>query len=97
MKEIPNKTLSIPVAADKPPLTFADMLRTALDFPPASGFDFKTMRDRAKVEDALKGVGPGDLIKLEDAVYATAQEALKAVRWSIRHPDHIALADAFGV
>ena len=46
---------------------------------------------------ALEGVEAGGLIKLEDADYATAQEVVRAVRWANRHPDYIALADAFGI
>lgn len=97
MREIPNKTTSLPLKADGKPVLFSDLLRTALDFTPPGGFDPATLRARARVDKALETVGEGDLIKLEDADYATAQVAVGGVRWVGRHPDYLAFADAFGV
>jgi|SRR5580692_4705683 hypothetical protein len=97
MKEIPNKSTSLPIKADGSPVTFLDFLKEALDSMPPGGFDPATLRARARVDKAIAGINPGDLIKLEDADYDTAQAAVKALRWTTRNSDCIAFIDAFGV
>lgn len=41
-----------------------------------------TIRARNKVADIAEKVKPGEMILLEDADFATAQAAIKLVRWS---------------
>jgi hypothetical protein len=101
MKEIPNKITSLPPEIhpwkNGNPPTFADLLTTACDFTPTTGFDPATLRARARIDRALEGIKPGDIIKLEDADFVTAQQAISAVRWIKRHSEYIAFADAFSV
>ncbi len=89
MKEIPNKKFT---ETD----SVSSLLLAALDAPPERGFDFAIMRARGRVEDSLKGVKDGDTIKLEDADYAAAIEAVKSVRWIKRGKHLIEFADMFG-
>ncbi len=63
---------------------------------PQGGFSPAVLRARARIEKSLDGVGPGDLIKLEDADFNEAISVVSNVRWVNRHADYIALADAFG-
>lgn len=96
MKNIPNKTTSLPLKADGTPIAFVDLLREALDSMPPGGFDPATLRARARVDKAIADVKVGDEITLEDADFETALAAIKAVRWKTRNADCISFLDAFG-
>jgi hypothetical protein len=98
MKEITNRTTTLPpLKAGEPPPTYADLLRTSLDFPPQGGFTLEEMRKRGRIDNALAKVKPGDVIKLEDADYAVAQEIIRAARWNGRSSEVVAFAEAFGL
>lgn len=98
MKTVPNRITGLPpVKEGGSPPTYADLLKTALDFPPQGGFDLTTLRTRSRIDKALADVEPGDEIKLEDADYTAAQECIKAVRWNGRSPEITAFAESFGV
>ena len=90
MKEIPNVQLT---AAE----TTVSMLKIALNNTPKDGLDFATMRSRLKVADALDGVESGGVIKLEDADYSAAVEAIKQVRWVVPAKHVIKFAEQFGL
>ena len=97
MKNIPNVQTDLPpfAKAANPP-TYADLLKTCLDFSP-QGFTVDLMRKRLRVSKAIEGVKAGDEITLEDADYVTAQEAVKAVIWVGCHPAYVKFAEDFGV
>ena len=95
MKSIPNKVTSL-LDADGKPVSFAAILKQALDFSP-NGFPTALQRARARVDAALANVIDGGDIVLEDQDYTTAQTALKDVVWALRHPAYIEINDAFGV
>ncbi len=97
MKTIPNIQTSL--ASDKeggPNACFSDLLKSSLNFAP-QGFSIELMRKRERVAKVIEKVAPGGDMVFEDADYATAQEAVKAVVWLKFHKDYIAFADAFGV
>lgn len=97
MKTIPNVQTALPgLHAGDAPKTYADLLRIALDFSP-QGFTAEMMRKRLRVEKAIEGVKAGDEIKLEDADYETAKEAVKSIIWAERKPEFLAFSEAFGV
>jgi hypothetical protein len=90
MKEIANKQFTEIEST-------ATLLQVCLNFPPQGGFDLATIRARNKVADAAEKARPGDTIALEDADFATAQAAIKQVRWG--KPDRylIQFAEQFGL
>ena len=96
MKSLPNQIFSITIPGEKPIVTTATLLKICLSVPPQGGFDYKTMRDRSKVEDILDAVESGDTIALEDADYAVAVQCVTAMRWGIRHKDLVKFAELFG-
>ncbi len=97
MKTIPNAQTALPPFKGKTnPPTYADLLKVCLDNS-QSGFTVELMRKRLRVAKAIEEVKAGDEIKLEDADYETAQEAVKSVVWVASHPAYVAFAEAFGV
>ncbi len=90
MKEIPNKQFTETV-------TTVSLLTVCLNDPGKDGFDLPLLRSRDRVAKALDGLKAGDVIKLEDADYATAQNAIKAVRWATRDKHLITFAEQFGL
>lgn len=98
MKNIPNKIFPASGPEAKP-TTVAELLEQCLTIPPQGGFDFTTMRARNRVSsalDAVKGKDGGE-IALEDADYATAQEAIKATRWVKNDKHLLEFAGLFGL
>lgn len=90
MKEIPNKKFT---ETD----SVVSLLKAALDTTPERGFEYAVMRARSRVDDAIKCVESGGVIKLEDADHATAVEAVKVCRWGKRDKFLIEFAELFGV
>ena len=89
MKETPNRQFS---ETD----TTVSFLTTSLNFT-ERGFDLVTMRSRSRVLDAIEKVETGGIIKLEDADYAVAQDAIRNVKWTKVSKDLIAFAEQFGL
>lgn len=97
MKTIPNAQTSLPSPkADGEFQTYADLLAACLDYS-AQGFSPDLLRKRARVEKAIEGAKAGDEIKLEDADYVTAQDAVRSVVWVKRELAYLAFSEAFGV
>lgn len=96
MKNIPNIPLTIELKPGEV-ATAATLLNLCLANPPPAGFDYAMMRARNRVSDAIDGLRVGDEIKLEDADYATAVEAVKTMRWAAKHKDILKFAELFGV
>lgn len=90
MKEIPNIQFT-------DTQTTATTLLTCLNNPGKDGLDFAAMRARNKVADAIEKVEAGGVIKLEDSEYATAQNAIKEVRWVSREDFLLKFAEQFGL
>lgn len=104
MKEIPNVQFTAPVVVasippkEVPAETTATFLKIALDIPPpGAAFSPALMRARNRVEDAMEGVEVGGVIKLEDADYTTAQEAVKNVQWGRRDRNILKFVELFGL
>ncbi len=77
MKEIPDKKFDDKDSA-------CSLLKQCLDAPPMpGGFDITIVRARNRVADAIEATKDG-VLKLEDADYVTAQEAMKQTRWGTR-------------
>ncbi len=95
MKTVPNPTFSIPLPGGKN-ATAKDLLLLCIDNQPQGGFDLATQRARNRVAAVLEKTEDGAEIALEDADYATAQDAVKAMRWSGRHADIVKFAELFG-
>jgi hypothetical protein len=96
MKSLPNQIFSLTLPGEKLPVTTATLLKICLSVPPQGGFDYKTMRNRSKVEDLIDAVEPGGTITLEDADHAVAVQCVTAMRWGIRHKDLIKFGELFG-
>lgn len=90
MKELPNLQLN-------PETTTVSLLTVALNTPPQQGFDFTAIRARNRVADAIEGLKAGDVIKLEDADYTVAVDAIKGVRWTARSKEILKFAEQFGL
>lgn len=76
------------------------LLKVALNSPPLNGFDFAIIRARGRVMDAVEKLEKNkeDLIlKLEDADYTVAVEAIKQVRWNKLSKHLIQFAEQFGL
>lgn len=70
----------------------------ALNNPGEKGLDFSLIRARNRVADAVaKADEPGAVIKLEDADYKVAQDAVASVRWAKPDRHLIAFAEQFGL
>jgi hypothetical protein len=96
MKTLPNQIFSIEIPGIKSPVTTASLLKLCLANPPQGGFDYKEMRARNKIEDAVETVEPGGTIELEDADHAVAVQCVTAMRWGIRHKDLAKFGELFG-
>ena len=97
MKSIPNVQTSLPpIKQGGKPSTYADLLHTCLESN-QGGFTIELMRKRDRVMKAIEKVKSGDVMKLEDADYETARDAIKSMTWAINHPAIIAFAEAFGL
>lgn len=90
MKEIPVKQFTDTVNT-------VSLLTVCLNDPGREGFDLTLLRARERVAKAIDGLKQGDVIKLEDADYVTAQNAIKGVRWASRDKHLIAFAEQFGL
>lgn len=95
MKEIPNKITPLPKPNGQ--ICFADLIKSALDVPPQCGFTPSVMRARARVDEALSKSEPGGLIKLEDADFETAKQAVGSCPWQIRSSDLLELFTLLGL
>lgn len=87
----------IPVLKFNEKDTTVVLLQTALDYLPKEGFTLPLIRARNKVADAIEKLKEGDTIKLEDADFATAQNAIREVRWSHRGKYLTQFADQFAI
>lgn len=96
MKELPNKVF-VKTRADGKHETVARLIGDCLKTMPQTGFDFALMRARQRVDDVISAAEDGGIIKLEDADFAVALEAIKATRWVAREPHLIEFADLLGV
>jgi len=96
MKSTINTIFSIEIPGIKSPVTVATLLKLCLANPPQGGFDYKEMRARNKIEDAIETVEPGGTIELEDADHAVAVQCVTAMRWGIKHRDLAKFAELFG-
>ena len=90
MREVPNKRFN-------EERTTVSLLTICLNNPGDRGLDLVTIRTRNRVFDAMEGVKEGDVIKLEDADYAVAQEAVRAARWAKPDKHIIQFAELFGL
>jgi hypothetical protein len=97
MKTIPNVILDIEFADLKKPVTVAKLLKICLTVAPQGGFDYKTMRDRLKIEDVLVKVKDGGKIELEDADFATAVQSAQSMKWGVSHKDLVKFGELFGL
>lgn len=87
----------IPVLKFNEKDTTVTLLRTALDYLPKEGFTLPLIRTRNKVADVIEKLKDGDVIKLEDADFATAQNAIREVRWSHREKYLSQFAEQFSI
>lgn len=90
MKEIPNRQFTETVST-------ASLLTVCLNDPGKEGFDLALLRARERVAKAIEGLKSGDVIKLEDADYLTAQNSIKGVRWATRDKHLLAFAEQFAL
>ena len=97
MKTIPNLKFTIKDPDGSTNATTASLLQLCLNVPPQGGLDFATIRTRLRVADVLEKAKPGSDIKLEDSDYATALEAVRAMKWGGVHKDILRFADEFGL
>lgn len=98
MKEVPNKTIAA-VKNDKGlPSTLVDLLALVIDVPPQrTGWTPTVIRARNRVADAIAELKPGDVIKLEDADYATARTAVEECPLTLPRKVVTEMYDAFGL
>lgn len=90
MKETPNVQFT---EAD----STASLLLTALNIPGKTGFDIPAIRARNRVIDVVSKVEKGGVITLEDADHATAQQAIREVRWASCEKHLITFAEQWGL
>lgn len=73
------------------------LLNMCLDNGGKQGLDLSALRARNRVADGIEKLKTGDVIKLEDADFATAQNCVREVRW-IKYERHlITFAEQFSL
>lgn len=94
MKVITNKKTSIlsSLEGEVKPMSYVDLLKMIMNFPPSNGYSISEMRQRLKIYSQLES-SKDNTISLEDADFEVVKACVIEFRWTQAHKEIVEFVD----